>query len=106
MNNIKQLRKEHGYTQGQLGKLCGVSAPAISYWENETKDINLKKIKQMADIFGCSIDHLLAYKEDNALQRECELLVRMYKTLSPLRRKDLLDTAELFRRKDARGEGM
>ena len=32
---IMQLRKEKGYTQEQLAELCGVSAQAVSKWEND-----------------------------------------------------------------------
>ena len=39
-NIIKQLRKEAGLTQGELGKKLGVVKQTISSWENNVSEPN------------------------------------------------------------------
>ena len=49
-NIIKQLRKEAGLTQGELGKKLGVVKQTISSWENNVSEPNsetLWRLKEM-----------------------------------------------------------
>ncbi len=59
---IVQLRKEKGYTQEQLAELCGVSAQAVSKWENDVSCPDISILPQLADILGVSTDELLGVK--------------------------------------------
>lgn len=80
--NLKQLRKERGLTQEQLGKALKLPQSTISYLENglqEVTDFLLKKIKQTF-----SIDNLDGYvyerktfhePKKTSLERETELAV-------------------------------
>lgn len=55
--NISTLRRERGITQEQLGQMIGVSAQAVSKWENGgTPDIAL--LPMLAEKFGVTIDTL------------------------------------------------
>ena len=54
---ISALRKEKGVTQEELAKHVGISAQAVSKWENGgVPDIEL--LPKIADYFGISIDRL------------------------------------------------
>ena len=54
---IAVLRKEKGMKQEDLGKLVGVTAQAVSKWENGgVPDVEL--LPKIADLFGVSIDAL------------------------------------------------
>ena len=59
---IVQLRKEKGYTQEQLAELCGVSAQAVSKWENDVSCPDISILPQLADVLGVSTDELLGVK--------------------------------------------
>ncbi|MCM1487294.1 MAG: XRE family transcriptional regulator [Firmicutes bacterium] len=52
---IKQLRKEKGFTQEQLGELLGVKKAAVQKWESGTvKNLKRDTIIKLAEIFGVS----------------------------------------------------
>lgn len=59
---IMQLRKEKGYTQEQLAELCGVSAQAVSKWENDVSCPDISILPQLAELLGVSTDELLGVK--------------------------------------------
>lgn len=59
MNIIKQLRKEKGITQEELGKIINVQKSAISKYETGRATPDLETIKTLANFFNVSIDYLL-----------------------------------------------
>lgn len=56
---IAQLRKESGLTQEQLAEKLGVTAQAVSKWENDAACPDISLLPLLADIFGVSVDFLL-----------------------------------------------
>lgn len=64
-NNIKigefilRYRKEFGITQGEFGKLLGVSAFAVSKWEREICYPDIFLLADISDILDISIDEML-----------------------------------------------
>lgn len=48
---IKQLRRERNITQEELGELVGLTAKAISRWENSTSYPNITLLPILANIF-------------------------------------------------------
>jgi len=60
---ISRLRKEKGATQDEVAKYVGVSAQAVSKWENgSVPDTEL--LPKIADYFGTSIDALFDREHD------------------------------------------
>jgi transcriptional regulator with XRE-family HTH domain len=57
--SIKARRKQKGITQETLAKMLGVTQGAVSLWELGEREPNIRILKQMANIFECSIDELL-----------------------------------------------
>ncbi len=59
MNNIKNLRKNAGYTQEALAEVLGVTQGNMSAWETGRWQPDIGAINQMCDLFGCTSDFLL-----------------------------------------------
>ena len=59
---IMQLRKEKGYTQEQLAEMMGVSAQAVSKWENDVSCPDISILPQLAERLGVTTDELLGVK--------------------------------------------
>ncbi len=57
-NFLYELRTEKRLTQGELGKMLGVSDAAISKWENGEAMPRLAKLQQLASIFNVSVNEL------------------------------------------------
>ena len=52
-------RKRLGLTQDQLAEKMGITAQAVSKWENDQSCPDISALPQLADIFGITIDALL-----------------------------------------------
>ena len=64
-NNIAVLRKKKGITQEELANELGVSAQAVSKWENSSSCPDVSLLTKIADYFGVSVDALLRTQEDD-----------------------------------------
>lgn len=56
---IMANRKRLGLTQDQLAEKLGVTAQAVSKWENDLSCPDIAMLPALADIFGVSVDELL-----------------------------------------------
>lgn len=60
---IAALRKARGYTQTVLADKLGVSAQAVSKWENEGGYPEVSQLPAIAGIFGVTIDYIMTGKK-------------------------------------------
>ena len=56
---IKELRKEHGLSQGELAKLAGIHEKLISKYENERIVPTADTLKRIAEALHISSDYLI-----------------------------------------------
>ena len=59
MKRLKELRKQYGMTQLELGKLIGAAKSTISLYESGVREPDLVTVKRIAEIFNVSTDYLL-----------------------------------------------
>ena len=64
-NIIKQLRKEAGLTQDELGRKLGVIKQTISSWENNISVPSTETLTTLSKLFGVSVDYLLGLSSDS-----------------------------------------
>ena len=65
-DNLVQTRKLMGLTQEDIADKLGVTRQSVAKWESGESVPDLDKCKQLADIFGVSLDDLANYEpEDN-----------------------------------------
>lgn len=77
-DKIIEERKKNGWTQEDLAQKLGVSRQSVSKWESAGAIPDLKKIIQLADLFGVSTDYLLKdeiekEKIDTSCDTDCVL---------------------------------
>ena len=60
---IMSLRKSRGMTQSQLAEQLGISAQAVSKWENDTSCPDITLLPKLAEIFQITTDALLGVSE-------------------------------------------
>lgn len=70
---IMQNRKRLGMTQDQLAEKLGVTAQAVSKWENDQSCPDISILGTLADTFGISTDALLG-REDQMPVHEAEVV--------------------------------
>jgi ribosome-binding protein aMBF1 (putative translation factor) len=58
-DKIIDNRKKNGWSQEELADKLGVSRQSVSKWEGAQSIPDMKKILQLADLFGVTTDYLL-----------------------------------------------
>ena len=58
-------RKRAGLTQTDVAKALGVTVSAVCQWENGLTTPTGKRLPEIAKLYGCTIDELLAPDENN-----------------------------------------
>ena len=63
MNRIKELRKQKGITQEELGRILDVGKATISNYESEKRQLTADILQKLAEYFGVSTDEILGLNE-------------------------------------------
>lgn len=61
---IKKLRTEKGLTQKDLADDIHVTFQTVSKWENDENEPDVSTIRELAKLFGCTLDYLLSEEEE------------------------------------------
>ena len=84
-SRIAKLRKGKGLTQEELAAKLGVSAQAVSKWENDISSPDISLLPQLVRILGVTADELLTGKTsdvvlvpENQRRNIDELTLRVY----------------------------
>lgn len=66
---LKELRKQKGWTQQQVGDKIGVTKSVISFYENQDRAPSPEVLIKFAKLYGVSADYLLGIEKvpDNHL---------------------------------------
>ena len=62
---LRELRKEKGHSQEELAYKLNVTRQTVSKWENGSAMPDLKKLTELAEFFGVSMDTLLGLGVEN-----------------------------------------
>lgn len=63
---LKEARKRAGITAVEAGRAVGVSAQNVYNWEAGSYLPEAARLKQLAKLYGCSVDDLLADTDTSA----------------------------------------
>lgn len=64
---IAYHRKRLGMTQDKLAELLGVTAQAVSKWENDQSCPDINLLPKLAELFGITTDELLGVKKEETV---------------------------------------
>ena len=67
---IKKLRIEKGLTQKDLADQLHVTFQTVSKWENDENEPDVSTLRELAKLFGCSLDYLLSENEEMPKEEE------------------------------------
>ncbi len=99
-NKIKALRLKKGVTQEQMSQELGLSAQAVSKWENNVNAPDIAMLPELAVYFGVSIDELFDMSSEQKLNR----IDNMLDLQSELSDKEFNETAVFLNERLAAGD--
>ena len=68
--NIANLRKARGLTQGQLAERFNYTDKAISKWEHGDVCPDVNTLAELADFFGVTTDYMIHYHAEEAIMED------------------------------------
>ena len=72
--NIVQLRRKSGMTQIELAEKLNYSDKAVSKWERGESVPDISVLKNIADLFGVTVDYLITAEHEEICETEQESL--------------------------------
>ncbi len=69
-SRIAELRKAKGYTQEEFSQILGVTAQAVSKWENDLSCPDIMLLPKIAQLFEISVDELLGGTASKAAEEK------------------------------------
>lgn len=60
---LKEIRMEKNFSQEDVAKKMNISRQAISKWENDKTEPDLKSLKMLSEIYETALDELLTFKD-------------------------------------------
>lgn len=69
-DRLRELRRERGMQQRELGKLYNLSSSAIGSYERNLREPTLELLLQLSEYFGVSVDYLLCRTEERLTAKE------------------------------------
>ena len=63
-SRLRSLRKEHKVSQGEIGKLLGVSATQVGDMERGNSATSMPRLYELCKYFGVSSDYLMGLTDD------------------------------------------
>ena len=64
IDNLKLLRNEKGYTQGEISNFLGMARGSYAKIENGINKMNLENALKLANLYNVTIDNLLCLSND------------------------------------------
>ena len=68
-NNLKQLRKEHGYTQIAVQMKTGIEQALLSKFENEERTPPTETLMNLADFYNVSMDYIMCRTDKSEINK-------------------------------------
>lgn len=64
IDKLKEIRKNRGYTEQEIAKICGVSVATVLRWENRKSKIKTKHIVTLCALYKVSANYILDLPKD------------------------------------------
>ena len=68
-NNLKQLRKEHGYTQSAVQMKTGIEQALLSKFENDERTPPTETLMNLADFYNVSMDYIMCRTDKSEVNK-------------------------------------
>jgi len=87
-SRIKQLRKNHGWTQKELANMIGVRFQLLNKYESGETSPSIERLPGLAKALETTVDYLLTGIVDAETELHDKALIEMFRELEKFDRKD------------------
>ena len=94
--NLKEIRKRRGLTQGQLAELSGIQLTQISRLENDDTDPKASTLFKLMEALECGPDDLMGNFADLNEPGYIKQTVKRIEKLTPLKRYVVLNMVDAY----------
>ena len=97
--NLKEMRKERGWTIDHLADLSGLSKGYLSQLENDKRQPSMETLRDLAGIFDVSVSALVADQADAQADETDQMIAAEVRQLGPKEKAAILAAARALRGK-------
>ena len=69
---LRQLRAQRGIMQDEVATRLGVSAASVSHWESDRSHPKLRRLSDLADLFGVPAQELTSFYTESSFPRDSD----------------------------------
>lgn len=92
---IKKLRNDKNLTQKELADQIYVTFQTVSKWEKDENEPDVATLRELAKLFGCSMDYLLSEEEVEAKEEKVEEVTPVVVPTEPVTKTVIIHQKEL-----------
>jgi len=94
--NLRRLRRDKRWTQGQLAKATGLRVNQISRIEQNKSDTRLTSVYKIMEALGCSPNALIDDVSDMILDRRWQIMLERIQNLPDREKNTLLEIVDKY----------
>lgn len=106
MLRMKELRLKKNMSQSDVAKVLGITQQAYANYEREARQADYATLKELSELFGCTIDYLLGrdQEQEKSLDEQLEgidfALFGEVKELTEDQKRDILNYVKFVKSRD------
>ncbi len=99
-DNIKELLEQHDMTQKQMAEALDITPAALGNYIRNIREPDYRTLLRIADYFDVSTDFLLNHQLPSPISHDEELLLNVFRSLTPEQKELYIEQGKLFIRQN------
>lgn len=97
---LKELLEQHSMSQKELAHILNITPAALGNYIHNTREPDYKILLRIAEYFDVSTDFLLQHTSPSSLSHDEELLLHIFRSLTPEQKEFYLEQGKIFIRQN------
>jgi len=95
--NIRKIRKIHGFSQEELAEKVDISTTHMSHIETGNTKLSLPVLVELANILNVKVDELLGREVDTSVEMLCGEIATVMERCTPEQARIIADTVKALK---------
>lgn len=93
---LKELLERHGMTQRDFSQILGITPAALGNYIHNKREPDFNILLKISDYFNVSTDFLLNHKTSTSLDHNEDVLLNIYRSLTPEQKEFYIEQGKIF----------